>query len=148
MKRLFLIACIISIFLNPLKAQQTLKLDYFSKIPVAIKDCGALYTYDTVALAGKKYILLTDFQNLGLLRVGGRQIKLQLKDTKTTDKTSISIYSGAGYTVILSSTTTGTQGKMDLESGTLQVTKGLKKLRLKIHGQSGCDESKQEGNAN
>jgi len=148
MKKIFIIACIIGAITSPLMAQQTLKLGYFSKIPVAIKNCGALYTYDTIALANKQYILLTDFQNLGLLRVGGRQIKLQLKDTKTTDKTSISIYSGAGYTVILSSTTTGTQGKMDLESGTLQVTKGLRKLQLKIHGESGCDESKREGNAN
>jgi hypothetical protein len=148
MKKLFFIACIVCALANSLVAQQTLKLGYFNKIPTAIKDCGALYTYDTVALTNKKYILLTDFQNLGLIMVGGKQVKLQLKDTRTTDQTSISIYSGGGYSVVLSATTTGTKGKLDLESGTLQVTKGVRKLRVKIHGQSGCDESNQEGNGN
>ncbi len=146
MKLLSVFTCILFLLSTAVKAQPSIQLNYFMKVPVNISNCGALYTYDTVALAKKKYILLTDFQNLGLITISGKQVKLQLTDTKTIQQSNISTYKGAGYTVILTANTTAHKGKLDIETGTLQVITGTKKLILKIHGQSGCDESKQEGN--
>ena len=146
MKQLSIFAYITLILSFSSKAQTTLKLDFFTKVPASIQNCGALYTYDTVALEKKKYILLADYQNLGLITINGKQIKLQLADAKTVNKNNISTYNGSGYTVILTSKTISQKGKLDIESGTLQVVKGSAKIIMKIHGQSGCDESKQEGN--
>ena len=147
MKQFIFFACILFILSASGKAQPVLKLDYFAKVPTNFKDCGALYTYDTATLEKKKYILLTDYQNLGLITINGKQVKLQLTGTKTIGKANILTYTGAGYTVVLTSTTTAKNGKRDIETGTVRVSSGAKKLMIKVHGQSGCDESKQEGNS-
>lgn len=146
MKHIFLLACIFCFTVTASKAQ-TLKLGYFDKIPAAIKDCGAVYTYDSVSLRKKKYIMLVDFQNLGMIFVAGKQIKLQLSDSKLENgKNNITTYTGSGYTVILSARTTNQTDKMDMEEGKLEVIKGKIKLSFKIHGHSYCDPSKQESN--
>jgi len=146
MKPYAVFACVFFVVITVVKAQPSLQLDYFSKVPVNISNCGALYSYHTVALAKKKYILLTDFQNLGLITIKGKQVNLQLADIKTIHQSNITTYKGAGYTVVLTVTTTSHKGKWDIETGSLQVISGTKKIVIKIHGQSGCDESKQEGN--
>ena len=146
MNRLFILTCIFCASLSNAKAQ-TLKLDYFTKVPTAFKDCGALYTYDTTSLKKKKYIVVVDFQNKGAITVAGKQVALLLSDSKLVGKsTNVSTFKGSGYTVILSVKTTKHTDKIDLEEGTLEVSKGKDKLTIKIHGQSSCDESKQEGN--
>jgi len=127
-------------------AQSHIKLGYFSKVPANVQKCGALYTYDTTSLTIKKYILLTDFQNLGWIIIEGKQIKLQLADAQTKGKTNISTYKGGGYTITLSSITSGHKGSLDMETGTLQIINGAKKLSINIHGQSGCDDSGEGGN--
>ena len=146
MSRLFILAYIFCASFNNAKAQ-TFKLDYFSKMPTAFKDCGALYTHDTTSLKKKKYIMAVDFQNRGAITVAGKQVALLLSDSKLVNKTTnVSTYKGSGYTVILSVKTTKHTDKIDWEEGTLEVSKGKDKLVIKIHGQSSCDESKQEGN--
>ena len=145
MKQFSIIAVILFSMSLSVKAQ-SVKLDFFTKIPIAIKNCGALYTYDTTALDKKKYIVVVDYQNLGIITVGGKQIQLQLQDTKTVGQTNTATYNGGGYTIIISSKTIKHAGKLDIESGTVQIIKGDGKQTIKIHGQSGCDESKQEKN--
>ncbi|RZL99391.1 MAG: hypothetical protein EOO88_59660 [Pedobacter sp.] len=125
---------------------QSLKLGYFPSIPSKIRSCGALYTYDSVSLQKKKFIFLADFQNLGLIILNGKQIKLDLKDSKTIGKENITVYSGGGYTITLRSTMKGTSGKYDLEKGTLEMKKGTLKQTYKVQGQSWCDPASQEGN--
>jgi hypothetical protein len=125
---------------------QSVKLGYFTKVPKNYRDCGALYTYDSIVLEKKKFIFLSDFQNLGLIIINGKQVKLLLQDSKTVGKENISVYSGGGYTVTLTNTTTVTGKKLDLESGWLEVKKGKVLLKLKVHGESGCDEESQEKN--
>ncbi len=147
MKSILTLAFICCIIANNSKAQPSLKLDYIAKIPIAIKNCGALYTYDTTAFAKKKYIMVVDFQDKGLLMVAGKQVPLILTDTKTVNKTTnVQTYKAAGYLVVLSTKTIKQTAKIDTEEGTIEVTKGKDKLILKIHGQSGCDSSKEEGN--
>ena len=126
---------------------QTLKLDYFTKVPTNFKDCGSLYVYDSISLAKKKYIFLADLQNQAMITVAGKQVKLTLSDSKTVGQTNISTYTGSGYTLVLSVKTTNHTATIDTEAGTMQITKGTKKMTLKVHGQTACDESKQEGNS-
>jgi hypothetical protein len=145
MNRLFILAVICCIASATTNAQ-TLKLDFFNKMPASVKVCSALYTYDTTSLKKKKYIMVSDFQDLGFITVAGKQIPLKLTNTRTVNKVSIYTYTGGGYTVTTNVHVTTQTTYIDMESGTLVVTKGKEKLAIKIHGQSGCDESKEERN--
>jgi hypothetical protein len=146
MNRLFILAvicCVVSVTTNA----QTLKLDFFNKMPATVEVCSALYTYDTTSLKKKKYIMVSDFQDKGFITVAGKQIALKLTDTKLSNKVNtIYTYTGGGYTVTTNVHVTTQTTYIDMESGTLVVTKGKEKLVIKIHGQSGCDESKEERN--
>jgi len=147
MCRLFTLALIFCIVFSYSTAQSPLKLDYITKIPTALKNCGAFYTYDTTALTKKKFILAVDFQNKGLIMVAGKQVALLLNDTKLVNKTiNVLTYLGSGYNVVLSTRTVKQTAKLDTEEGTLEITKGKNRLSMKIHGQSGCDPSKEEAN--
>ncbi len=148
MKQWAILAGIICIVSTYASTQQNPRLDYISKIPVTIRDCGALYTYDTVDFAKKKFILVVDFQNRGVISIAGKRVNLQLTNTQTIETTNISTYEGAGYTVVLSVKAVQRINELDMEKGKLQISKGKTTRTIKIHGQSGCDESKQEGNAN
>ncbi|MEO7312980.1 MAG: hypothetical protein ABIX01_21520 [Chitinophagaceae bacterium] len=145
--RHFFLGILLSAFFAQAKAQSAIKLDYFGKVPAHFKDCGVLYTYDSVALAKKQFMLVVDLQNQCLLAVGGKQVKLTLTDAKTVRQTNIATYIGGGYTLIVSTTTLAKKGKIEIETGTLQISNGANKMTTKIHGQSSCDESKQEGNS-
>jgi hypothetical protein len=92
--------------------------------------------------------MMADFQNLGMISINGKLIKLTLKDTNlsTDKKTTTSNYTGSGYTVNTIVKITKPTTLIDYESGTLVVSKGKDKLTIKIHGQSGCDEKKIESN--
>lgn len=144
MKRIFIFSCLFFLLAGYATAQ-AIKVDYMTKVPKSIQECGAIYTYDTTSLKKKKYIMLADFQNLGMISVNGKMISLQLKDTKLSDKKlNVSTYTGEGYTVITKVKTTRQTTLIDYEDGTLEISKGKEKISIKIHGQSGCDESKLE----
>jgi len=146
MKRLFIFS-FFCFLLNGYAAAQTIKVDYITKVPKNFKQCGAMYTYDTTSLKKKKYIMLADFQNLGMISVNGKMISLQLKESKLSDKKmNVATYTGGGYTVVTTIKTTRQTKLVDYEDGTLEVSKGKEKISIKIHGQSSCDESKMEGN--
>jgi hypothetical protein len=122
--------------------QQTraLKLDFFSKIPSAIDGCSGLYTYDTILTKKKKYIIVTDLQELAFIRINGKEIKLtRISNKELPKQTYVSKYSGDGYTVILT-TKTGKQTGDEVysETGSIEVIKGTEKIMIKIHGESGC----------
>lgn len=128
-------------------AQQKINVGYISNVPAAFKNCGALYTYDSIALQKQKYILLADFQNRGLISINGRIIKLQLAGSNTSGKINTSTYNGDGYTIILNYHTVTQGNKYDLEAGSISISKNNQVVTFNIHGQSACDGSKQEGNS-
>lgn len=91
--------------------------------------------------------MLADFQNLGMISINGKMINLQLNDSKLSGKKmNVATYTGGGYTVVTSVKTTKQTKLIDYENGTLEIWKGKEKISIKIHGQSGCDGSKMEGN--
>ena len=146
MIRIFIFSCC-CFLLNGYSAAQTIKVDYITKVPKNFLQCGAQYTYDTTSLKKKKYILLADFQNLGMISINGKLINLQLTDTKLTyERMNVVTYTGGGYTVVTTTKTARQTKLVDNEDGTLEVSKGKEKLSIRIHGQSACDESKKERN--
>lgn len=146
MNRLFLLftICILSLNAN---TQNSIKLDYLTTVPQAIKNCGGLYTYDSISLDNKIYIFVADYQDKGLIRVAGKDVSLLLASTTPSEENSVSIYKGAGYTVTVT-IKSGVPGAIDkTETGTLIITKNSKKSVFNIHGETGCDDSTQEGNS-
>lgn len=119
---------------------QSIKLDAFKNIPTEIDGCMGAYTYSTTPLANDKYIFVTDLQELGIIKVNGRNIRLKkVNHMAITAVSSKDTYVGSGYTVVLpikGSKRTGDEVSEDF--GTLEVSKGADKITIKFHGESGC----------
>lgn len=147
MKRYPVLSFVMLICTFTLSTEKSIKLDYFPIVPSKFKDCGALYTYDSIGLNKKKYVVVADFQNVAMIRVAGKNIKLMLKEANLVDGMSVTTFEGQGYVVTLKVKTDSQGPVIDLESGTVEIKKGALKTVFKIHGQSSCDISKQEGNS-
>ena len=80
------------------KAQQNvknIKLEFFGKIPVEIDGCEGDYTNDTVSLKKKKYLLITNVQDLAFIQVEGKKISLTRKgEIQFSNNKYKSIYQG------------------------------------------------------
>lgn len=137
MKKILMIALL---FCAHVSLAQTLKLDAFKNIPSEIDGCMGAYTYSTTPLANDRYIFVTDLQELGIIKINGRNIRLKkVNHMAITAVSSKDTYTGSGYTVILlikGSKRTGDEVSEDI--GTLEVSKGADKITIKVHGESGC----------
>src|SRR5215469_16157193 len=118
---------------------QSIKLDFFNKIPFQIDGCSGLYTYDSTSLKKKKYIVVTDLQETAFINVDGKQITLKLiKNVEFSKDSYRTIYKGSGYTIVLTTKTLKQSDEVWIEGGTLEISKGQNKVTIKIHGESGC----------
>ena len=124
------------------KAQQNnknIKLEFFGKIPVEIDGCEGDYTNDTLSLKKKKYLLITNVQDLAFIQVEGKKISLTRKgEIQFSNNKYKSIYQGGGYTIILITTAGKEVDESVSERGTLEISNGSNKIVIKIHGISGC----------
>lgn len=118
----------------------SLKLDFFDKIPLQIDGCSELYTYDSTSLNSSKYIFVTNYQDLAFIKVNGKQIALKtISKKELSNKNFVNIYKGSGYTVVLRTKTLKKSGdEVWLEGGTVEVVHGSDNLLIKVHGESGC----------
>ena len=146
MKRSFLISILAMVFIQA-KSQQNLRPAYLATVPANFKNCGVLYTYDSVSVDKNKFLLVVDMQDKGLIRLEGKQVKLLLKESKTEGAINTSTYNGGGYTVVIAVTTVSSNAKFDTEKGTIKISKGTKTLTLQVQGRSACDPTTQEGNS-
>jgi hypothetical protein len=71
---------------NSQDRDKILKLDYFTSIPGVIDGCNGIYTNDSISLKKKKYVFITNIQDLGIIRVNGNAISLKLISTNETKK--------------------------------------------------------------
>jgi hypothetical protein len=119
---------------------QPIKLDYFNSIPSQIDGCSGLYTYDSTSLKKKKYIVVTDLQEVAIIKVDGKQIALKRTSNAELSKDSYrSVYKGSGYTMVLTTKTLKQSGdEVWIERGSVDITHGQSKVTIKIHGESGC----------
>lgn len=134
------IFCLLSMASRTQPAQPPLKLDFFTSIPKVIDGCEADYTYDTTSLKKKRYILITNMQELAIIKVKGREISLKrISEDQIAKKTTRTIYKGSGYTVILTTKEGKQIGYEDaLDAGSLEIIFGQFKAKIAIHGHVGC----------
>jgi hypothetical protein len=137
-----------------LKAQtkdDNIKLNYFEHIPPEVDGCSGLYTYDSVSLKKKKYIIVTDLSEMALVNVNGSQIQLKYAgngaiagDNSQVKKTFYTMYNGKILLVILNTRPERKAGKSWEETetwrdrGTVELIMGERHIRIRIHGISGC----------
>jgi hypothetical protein len=121
-------------------SNETFKLDLIKIVPSTFDGCSAVYTFDTTSLKKKQYILLWDLQEAALIKVRGEEIKLKtISQTEMTNSGYKTTFKGNGYTVILTINSVKQTGdESNLDKGSLEVIKGSYKLKIKIHGESGC----------
>ena len=107
-----------------------------------------MYTYDSLKTSfdnldvdkGKK-ILATKTAELAYLRYRGKDVvmKYDKKESKVVDKqTTREVYRGNGYVVVLTIQIIQVKGEEMLSTGTLEISQGDKKVKIKISGVSGC----------
>jgi hypothetical protein len=127
------------------------KLNYFEKIPPELDGCNGLYTYDSVSLNRKKYIIVTDLSEFALININGNQIRLKYEgngllagDNSQTKKTFNTIYNGKNIQLILNTKPEKKAAKSSEESetwrdrGTLEIIMGDRHVKIRVHGISGC----------
>lgn len=131
--------CLLVVISKGQQNTESLKMDFITKFPSVIDGCSGVYTYDTTSTKKKKYIIVTDLQELGFIKIHGKEIKLNITDKKDLSSTSFrTTFKGDGYTVILTTNTVKQIDELSIENGTLEITKGSLKMVLTIHGESGC----------
>jgi hypothetical protein len=122
--------------------------DVFVAAPHTIQGCVGLYTYDSLKNSfdnmdvdkGKK-ILATKTAEFAFLRVHGKDVVLKYdkKESRVVDKTTNKeVYRGNGYVVVLLMQVIQVKGEELLSTGTLEITQGDKKIKIKVSGVSGC----------
>lgn len=119
---------------------QDIKPDFFKTIPEEIDGCSGLYTYATTQLKGAKYIFVTNLDEVALIRISGRTIKLKRTLNKEISPiSSKQTFIGGGYTVtLLIKGSKRTGDELSEETGTLEISKGTDRTTIRIHGESGC----------
>jgi hypothetical protein len=127
------------------------KLNYFEKIPPELDGCNGLYTYDSVSLNKKKYIIVTDLSEFALININGNQIRLKYEgngllagDNSPTKKIFNTIYNGKNIRLILNTKPQKKAAKGWEESetwrdrGTMEIIMGDRHVKIRVHGISGC----------
>lgn len=117
------------------------KLDFFTSIPGDIDGCGEFFTYDTSTVDDKHYIFLSDMSDLAIIRIKGKDVHLKKnkKQSKVINKlTSVDVYYGSGYKVILRKKEEKMVDELYEYTGTMQIIGKKIKVTYKVHGEGGC----------
>jgi len=142
MKHILILSLTFCVFACSLKAQHDpppLSVDFITKIPPQIDGCSGLYTYDTTSMKKKKYIIVTDLQELGFIKIMGKEIKLKVSSKKELSATTFrTVFIGEGYIITLTTKTGKQIDEVSIETGTLEIIKGSQKITLKVYGEAGC----------
>jgi hypothetical protein len=131
--------CLQSLFGNGQNKKESFKLDFFTSIPGIIDGCMGAYTYDTAALKSDRYVIITNLQDLAIIKVKGKEISLKRISNVKTGNTYKDVYKGQGYTVILivrDVKQIGDEGS--LETGKLVITYEQSTIEINIRGEAGC----------
>jgi len=125
---------------NGQENNEVIKPELITQIPRDIEGCTGLFTFDITDLKKKAFIIETDLRQTAYIKMNGKLIKLKLLNNKTLPgETYKSTYTGEGYTVILiSKTIRQIDVEKSLDSGTLEIIKDKQKIKVKVHGISGC----------
>ena len=122
------------------ETNKPIRLDLFRKIPAQIDGCNGLYTYDSISLKKKTYIVAIDLEDLAFISVGSKIISLKrISHKELSNKVFEYIYKGSGYKITLKTKVVKEIGEeVSLDAGTVEIYDGKSKIILKIHGEVGC----------
>jgi hypothetical protein len=127
----------------PLAAQHdtAFRPGFFPSFPDTLNGCSSYFTYDTTAMENGKYIFLTNYGDLALIRVDGKDIYLH-KDRQESkppaEDESRDVYRGEGYTVVLETRRIKTTDEVSYYTGILHITGHAVNVRFRVHGEAGC----------
>lgn len=155
----FLYACLLTVFLlftvRPLQAQPVLSkpssflnagewqvtIGYFNQreIPDSLSGCAETYAFDTTAFRLHQLVLFFDKRSTLLLKIDGRLLYFHIDKAEEKNKTTITDFSGNGYTGRLISKAVK---QLDITywvySATLELRKNGKKKILNLLGYYSC----------
>lgn len=119
----------------------TFRPGFFASFPDTLHGCSSYFTYDTMKVETGNYIFLTNYQELALIKVGGKEIYLH-KDSaesrRPTEDKSIDVYRGGGYTVVLETQRVRSIDEVSYYTGTLRITGNRIDVQYPVHGEGGC----------
>lgn len=117
------------------------KPGFFASFPDTLQGCSSYFTYDSLKVETGNYIFLTNYQDLALLRVAGKDLYLH-KDpaagSRPTEERSIDVYRGGGYTVVLETQRVRSVDEVSYYTGVLRITGHRVDARYRVHGEGGC----------
>jgi hypothetical protein len=119
----------------------TSNLDYFTSFPDIIDGCSSYFTYDSIKIESKKYIFLSDFADLALIKIAGKELYLyrdSLESKELSERRTIEVFKGGGFKAILNTKIVKTIDELNYYTGTLEVVGDKFKVRYKVHGEGGC----------
>lgn len=136
---LLLLVCLVPSLVKT-QSLPSIQLDYFAATPKEIDGCEEAYTYNTAALKDEKYIFFSNLQELAMIRVKGKIIRLKKAGEKLlSSKIYKDIYKGEGYTATTLMKEVKPEGdEGTYMKGTLEVKFGAATITIAIHGMSGC----------
>ena len=114
-----------------------IELAFFDIIPETISNPAEFYTYDTTKLTENKFIFLTNVADYAIIRNNGKDIYLKKehdKSLKTSEDIFKDLFSGNGYTIILTRKLVGHNHGVSSETGTLEIKNSKYQAIIKIHG--------------
>ena len=115
-------------------------LDAFKSLPKEFDGCEELCSYKDTPLKEKKYVWVTNMQGLGMIKVGGKVIRLNRTSEKVSGKTHREVYKGGGYTIVVTTKPIkeNEAEESSYEAGSLEISYGSKTATFVIHGITGC----------
>jgi hypothetical protein len=114
---------------------------FFASFPDTLYGCSSYFTYDSLKVETGNYIFLTNYQELALLRVAGKDLYLH-KDpaasSRPAEDRAIDVYRGGGYTVVLETQRVKSVDEVSYYTGELRITGHRVDVRYRVHGEGGC----------
>lgn len=114
---------------------------FFTSFPDTIDGCSSYFTYDTTAMEKGSYIFLSNYSDLALIKVGGKDIYLH-KDPKESrnrgEEEGRDVYRGEGYTITLDMKKIRSIEEVIYYTGSLRITGNGIDVQYRVHGEAGC----------
>ena len=87
---LFFLANMFSLVTNAQVPATSIKLGVFPTIPKALEEeyCVGLFTYDSLPMAKKTYVFVTNIEKFALIKINGANVRLTLAQHSEPSKSS------------------------------------------------------------
>lgn len=119
----------------------TFRPGFFTSFPDTLSGCSSYFTYDTTAMETGRYIFLTNYGDLALIKMDGKEIYLhkdKLQSRKPAEEEGTDIFRGEGYTATLVLKKIRSMEEVTYYTGILRITGKGATVQYRVHGEAGC----------